>query len=109
MDEAARTRASQPDTDLRLNKPRGLQSTSTATRVADIGCRVDAVARTLETMLGGRSGHPLQARRRAVRRHRADRAATAPRRADIERHLTCAADGGDDGAAVATWSTCARR
>ncbi|MDP1693193.1 MAG: efflux RND transporter permease subunit [Burkholderiaceae bacterium] len=43
----------QPDTDLRLNKPEIFIEVDRA-RAADIGVPVDQVARTLETMLGGR-------------------------------------------------------
>ncbi len=43
----------QPDTDLRLNKPE-LRLRVDRERAADAGVAVDAVARTLETMLGGR-------------------------------------------------------
>ena len=43
----------QPDTDLRLNKPEIFIDVDRA-RAADIGVPVDQVARTVETMLGGR-------------------------------------------------------
>ena len=43
----------QPDTDLRLNKPE-LRLRVDRERAADAGVAVDAVARTLETLLGGR-------------------------------------------------------
>ncbi|MBF0355486.1 MAG: efflux RND transporter permease subunit [Alphaproteobacteria bacterium] len=41
------------DTDLRLNKPQ-LRVTVNREKVADVGASVEAVGRTLETMLGGR-------------------------------------------------------
>jgi multidrug efflux pump len=44
----------QPDTDLRLNKPEIFVEVDRA-RAADMGVNVDAVARTVETMLGGRA------------------------------------------------------
>jgi multidrug efflux pump len=44
----------QPDTDLRLNKPELLIEVD-RNRAADQGVNVDAVARTVETMLGGRN------------------------------------------------------
>ena len=44
----------QPDTDLRLNKPEIFVEVDRA-RAADMGVAVDAVARTVETMLGGRT------------------------------------------------------
>jgi len=44
----------QPDTDLRLNKPEIFVEVDRA-RAADMGVSVDAVARTVETMLGGRT------------------------------------------------------
>ncbi len=44
----------QPDTDLRLNKPEIFVEVDRA-RAADMGVSVDAVARTVETMLGGRA------------------------------------------------------
>ena len=44
----------QPDTDLRLNKPEVLIEVD-RDRAADMGVSVDQVARTVETMLGGRS------------------------------------------------------
>jgi multidrug efflux pump len=44
----------QPDTDLRLNKPELLIDVD-RDRAADLGVAVDAVARTVETMLGGRN------------------------------------------------------
>ena len=44
----------QPDTDLRLNKPEVFVEVDRA-RAADMGVNVDAVARTVETMLGGRA------------------------------------------------------
>ncbi len=44
----------QPDTDLRLNKPEVFVEVDRE-RAADIGVSVDAVARTVETMLGGRA------------------------------------------------------
>jgi multidrug efflux pump len=44
----------QPDTDLRLNKPEIFVEVDRA-RAADIGVSVDTVARTVETMLGGRN------------------------------------------------------
>jgi multidrug efflux pump len=44
----------QPDTDLRLNKPEIFVEVD-RTRAADMGVNVDAVARTVETMLGGRA------------------------------------------------------
>jgi multidrug efflux pump len=43
----------QPDIDLQLNKPEILLEVDRA-RAADLGVAVDAVARTVETMLGGR-------------------------------------------------------
>jgi multidrug efflux pump len=43
----------QPDTDLQLNKPEIFLDVERA-RAADMGVSVDAVARTVETMLGGR-------------------------------------------------------
>jgi multidrug efflux pump len=43
----------QPDTDLRLNKPEIFMEVDRQ-RAADAGVSVDAVARTVETMLGGR-------------------------------------------------------
>ncbi len=43
----------QPDVDLQLNKPEILMDVDRA-RAADLGVSVDAVARTVETMLGGR-------------------------------------------------------
>jgi multidrug efflux pump len=44
----------QPDTDLRLNKPELLIDVD-RNRAADLGVAVDQVARTVETMLGGRN------------------------------------------------------
>jgi multidrug efflux pump len=44
----------QPDTDLRLNKPELLIDVD-RDRAADLGVAVDQVARTVETMLGGRN------------------------------------------------------
>ena len=44
----------QPDTDLRLNKPELLIEVD-RDRAADLGVSVDQVARTVETMLGGRN------------------------------------------------------
>ena len=44
----------QPDVDLQLNKPEILLEVD-RTRAADMGVSVDAVARTVETMLGGRA------------------------------------------------------
>jgi multidrug efflux pump len=44
----------QPDTDLRLNKPELLIEVD-RDRAADLGVAVDQVARTVETMLGGRN------------------------------------------------------
>ena len=44
----------QPDTDLRLNKPEIFIEVDRE-RAADMGVSVDAVARTVETMLGGRA------------------------------------------------------
>ena len=44
----------QPDSDLQLNKPEIFMDVDRA-RAADMGVAVDAVARTVETMLGGRS------------------------------------------------------
>jgi multidrug efflux pump len=44
----------QPDTDLRLNKPELLIEVN-RDRAADLGVPVDQVARTVETMLGGRN------------------------------------------------------
>ncbi|MBN8508979.1 MAG: efflux RND transporter permease subunit [Burkholderiales bacterium] len=44
----------QPDIDLRLNKPEIFVEVDRA-RAADMGVSVDAVARTVETMLGGRA------------------------------------------------------
>ncbi len=44
----------QPDIDLRLNKPE-LLMTIDRERAADLGVSVDAIARTVETMLGGRN------------------------------------------------------
>jgi multidrug efflux pump len=44
----------QPDTDLRLNKPEIFINVDRE-RAADAGVEVDAVARTIETMLGGRN------------------------------------------------------
>jgi multidrug efflux pump len=44
----------QPDTDLRLNKPEVFVEVDRE-RAADMGISVDAVARTVETMLGGRT------------------------------------------------------
>jgi multidrug efflux pump len=44
----------QPDTDLRLNKPEIFIEVDRA-RAADMGVSVDSVARTVETMLGGRT------------------------------------------------------
>jgi multidrug efflux pump len=44
----------QPDTDLRLNKPELLIEVD-RNRAADLGVAVDQVARTVETMLGGRN------------------------------------------------------
>jgi multidrug efflux pump len=44
----------QPDTDLRLNKPELLIEVN-RDRAADLGVAVDQVARTVETMLGGRN------------------------------------------------------
>jgi multidrug efflux pump len=44
----------QPDTDLRLNKPE-LRINVDRDRAADLGVAVDQVARTIETMLGGRN------------------------------------------------------
>jgi multidrug efflux pump len=44
----------QPDTDLRLNKPELLIDVD-RDRAADLGVAVDSVARTVETMLGGRN------------------------------------------------------
>ena len=44
----------QPDTDLRLNKPEVFMEVDRE-RAADMGVSVDAVARTVETMLGGRA------------------------------------------------------
>ncbi len=44
----------QPDTDLRLNKPEVFVEVDRE-RAADMGVNVDAVARTVETMLGGRA------------------------------------------------------
>ncbi len=44
----------QPDSDLRLNKPEIFVEVDRA-RAADMGVAVDAVARTVETMLGGRT------------------------------------------------------
>ncbi len=43
-----------PDVDLRLNKPE-LRITVNRERAADLGVGVDVVARTIETMLGGRT------------------------------------------------------
>jgi multidrug efflux pump len=43
----------QPDIDLQLNKPEIFMDVD-RTRAADMGVSVDAVARTVETMLGGR-------------------------------------------------------
>ena len=43
----------QPDTDLELNKPEIFMDVDRA-RAADLGVSIDAVARTVETMLGGR-------------------------------------------------------
>jgi multidrug efflux pump len=44
----------QPDSDLQLNKPEIFMDVDRA-RAADMGVTVDSVARTVETMLGGRS------------------------------------------------------
>jgi multidrug efflux pump len=44
----------QPDIDLQLNKPEIFMEVDRA-RAADLGVNVDAVARTVETMLGGRA------------------------------------------------------
>jgi multidrug efflux pump len=44
----------QPDSDLQLNKPEIFMDVDRA-RAADMGVAVDSVARTVETMLGGRS------------------------------------------------------
>ena len=44
----------QPDVDLQLNKPEIMLEVD-RTRAADMGVSVDAVARTVETMLGGRA------------------------------------------------------
>ncbi len=44
----------QPDIDLQLNKPEVFMDVDRA-RAADLGVNVDAVARTVETMLGGRT------------------------------------------------------
>jgi multidrug efflux pump len=44
----------QPDIDLQLNKPEVFMDVDRA-RAADLGVNVDAVARTVETMLGGRA------------------------------------------------------
>ncbi len=44
----------QPDTDLRLNKPEIFMDVD-RDRAADLGINVDQVARTVETMLGGRA------------------------------------------------------
>jgi len=44
----------QPDSDLQLNKPEIFMDVDRA-RAADMGVSVDAVARTVETMLGGRA------------------------------------------------------
>jgi multidrug efflux pump len=44
----------QPDSDLQLNKPEIFMDVDRA-RAADMGIAVDSVARTVETMLGGRS------------------------------------------------------
>ena len=44
----------QPDTDLRLNKPEVFMEVDRE-RAADMGVSVDSVARTVETMLGGRA------------------------------------------------------
>src|SRR4029453_16639790 len=44
----------QPDTDLRLNKPEIFMEVD-RDRAADAGVSVEAVARTVETMLGGRA------------------------------------------------------
>jgi multidrug efflux pump subunit AcrB len=72
----------QRDTDLRLNKPEiAWRWTASA---ADLGVGVDAVARAWKPCWAG-AGDALQARRRAVRRDRADQASGPHTPEDIDR------------------------
>ena len=57
------------DTDLKLNAPQ-LEVDIDRDKAATVGVEVETLGRTLETLLGGRPGHALQARRRAIRRDR---------------------------------------
>jgi multidrug efflux pump len=50
----------QPDIDLQLNKPEIFMDVD-RNRAADMGVSVDAVARTVETMLGGVSSRATSA------------------------------------------------
>jgi multidrug efflux pump len=74
----------QPDTDLRLNKPEIFVEVDRA-RAADMGVNVDAVARTVETMLGGRvvTRYKRDADQYDVIVQTADRGRTTPE--DIEK------------------------
>ncbi len=74
----------QPDTDLRLNKPEIFVEVDRA-RAADMGVSVDAVARTVETMLGGRvvTRYKRDADQYDVIVQTADRGRTTPE--DIEK------------------------
>jgi multidrug efflux pump subunit AcrB len=97
----------QPDSDLQLNKPEIFMDVD-RNRAADMGVSVDAVARTVETMLGGRvvtrykrdaDQYDVMVQTDGPRPHHA-RGHREALRARPRRH---------HGAAVSRWSRCARR
>jgi multidrug efflux pump len=96
----------QPDIDLQLNKPEIFVEVDRA-RAADMGVSVDAVARTVETMLGGRvvTRYKRDADQYDVIVQTAARGRTTPE--DIER-CSCAA-ATTPWCRCRRWSRCARR